>query len=80
MLSLQPANCTLLQSFTLAGSILTNPRNPTRSICTNRRVPTTRLVSGVLVTYLYGGFGRVENRSRRRPGEESPNTTGRDAA
>jgi len=27
-----------------------------------------------------GGFGRAENRSRRKPGEESPNSIGRDAA
>jgi len=30
--------------------------------------------------YIQCGFGRVENRSRREPGEESPNTKGRDAA
>jgi len=30
--------------------------------------------------YLGTGSGRAENRSRRKPGEESPNSTGRDAA
>jgi len=30
--------------------------------------------------YNKGGFGKAENRFRREPGEESPNTAGRDAA
>jgi hypothetical protein len=30
--------------------------------------------------YYQNGFGRVENRFRREPEEESPNTIGRDAA
>ena len=31
------------------------------------------------VVYGMIGFGRAENRLRRKPGEESPNSTGRDA-
>jgi len=30
--------------------------------------------------YIAGDFGRAENRSRRKSGEESPNIEGRDAA
>jgi hypothetical protein len=30
--------------------------------------------------YYQNGFGRAENRFRREPEEESPNTIGRDAA
>ena len=30
--------------------------------------------------YYFLGFGRAENRSGRKSGEESPNTVGRDAA
>jgi len=30
--------------------------------------------------YYQSGFGRAENRSGRKSGEESPNSTGRDAA
>jgi hypothetical protein len=33
-----------------------------------------------LTCYSYFGFGRAENRFRREPEEESPNTIGRDAA
>jgi hypothetical protein len=31
-------------------------------------------------SYIQLGFGRAENRFRREPEEESPNTKGRDAA
>jgi hypothetical protein len=34
----------------------------------------------VHLIYIQCGFGRAENRFRREPGEESPNTKGRDAA
>jgi hypothetical protein len=38
------------------------------------------LVCHVFCRYIILGFGRAENRFRREPGEESPNTKGRDAA
>jgi len=38
------------------------------------------LVNSPPTVYVLSGFGRAENRSWREPGEESPNTTGRDAA
>ena len=38
------------------------------------------VVPGFKPRYVGTGFGRAEDRFRRRPGEESPNTTGRDAA
>ena len=38
------------------------------------------LVTRHLSLYSMIGFGRAENRFRREPGEESPNTKGRDAA
>lgn len=45
-----------------------------------KEVENSRLVSLRPARYVRLGFGRVEDRSRREPGEESPNTTGRDAA
>jgi hypothetical protein len=40
----------------------------------------SRLVNPVFSNYIQSGFGRAENRFRREPEEESPNTIGRDAA
>jgi len=39
-----------------------------------------RRCSAKLLWYYRNGFGKAENRFRREPGEESPNTAGRDAA
>jgi len=38
------------------------------------------LVIAMSVAYAAHDFGRAENRFRRKPGEESPNSAGRDAA
>ena len=40
----------------------------------------SNLVNFNFLGYAPLGFGRAENRFRREPGEESPNTKGRDAA
>jgi len=38
------------------------------------------LACQLISAYFLCGFGRAENRFRRKPGEESPNTKERDAA
>ena len=45
-------------------------------------IPTPDLLSArVTIAFSrFFDFGRAEDRFRREPGEESPNTTGRDAA
>ena len=40
----------------------------------------SRLEKGGHLGYAKTGFGRAENRSGRKSGEESPNSIGRDAA